>query len=76
MKTKTEEREFWIKHYGQLNGKTVKEVVHDGKDYDSFYGLRFTDGTIAWIGQDPEGNGPGFLEIATPQKPLNKKGQQ
>jgi hypothetical protein len=32
-----------------------------------FYGLEFTDGSIAWIDCDPEGNGPGFLKIQRPQ---------
>jgi len=54
-------------YYGKLTGKKVHKVVHadpEGGDKQC-YGLQFTDGTIAWIMCDPEGNGPGHLDIQT-----------
>ena len=56
---------FWKQHYGKVVGKTVAKVVMDAADHGvgEIYGLMFTDGTVAWILCDPEGNGPGFLEI-------------
>ena len=58
---------YWIDHYGQLVGKEVKAIV-----FEKFEGssnrppipvIEFTDGTSAAVMQDPEGNGPGHLEI-------------
>lgn len=60
-----------IKHLQPLVGKTVTGLcIDDSKEtladlHRPLYGLRFSDGSIAWILQDPEGNGPGFLEIQT-----------
>jgi hypothetical protein len=56
-------RDTYAAHYAQLVGKTVKAVVRDGKGWDATYGLEMASGEIAWILCDPEGNGPGFLEI-------------
>lgn len=53
----------FMAEYSQLKGKTIKRIVVDNSDHENVYGLLFTDGTIAWILCDPEGNGPGFLEI-------------
>ena len=69
------EREFNIRHLSQLIGKRVTGVVHDPSgDPSDIYGLAFEDvspkgkvsgkGMVAWILMDPEGNGPGHLEIA------------
>lgn len=57
--------DVYVKHYGQLVGKTIKSVVRDGdtEGIGEMYGYQFTDGTVAWIQQDAEGNGPGFLNI-------------
>jgi len=56
--------EFEVVHYGKLTGKTVKAIVTDGGiEGGECYGLQFTDGTIAWIMRDPEGNGPGWLDL-------------
>ena len=61
------------KEYSKLVGKTVRQVVHDqGSGIGRVYGLQFTDGTIAWVLQDPEGNGPGFLEVQKPEKAPKK----
>ncbi len=56
----------FIKEYSQLVGAKVTAVVRDaGKDgdMDECFGLQFSNGKIAWIMCDPEGNGPGFLDI-------------
>jgi hypothetical protein len=62
------ENSDYIKHYSQLKGKTVKglTVVEDDEasGLGDIYGLEFTDGTIAWIQRDEEGNGAGFLDIS------------
>lgn len=47
----------------QLVGKTVQRIVRDAADEDSFLGLQFTDGTVAWIQSDGEGNSSGYLNI-------------
>ena len=57
------------KHYKQLVGWTIKQIAADEmEDYgEDIYGLVLTKGKakkIAWISRDPEGNGPGFLDIA------------
>jgi hypothetical protein len=57
--------------FRSLAGKTVKEVGHlteaemkqfgwyeDAKESTA---ILFTDGTVAVISADPEGNGPGFM---------------
>ena len=40
---------FYIKHYGQLKGKTVKSIVEDcgASGMGVIYGIEFSDGTIA-----------------------------
>lgn len=54
----------YVKHYKKLIGKTVESLVMDQSNaHETFFGLKFHDGTIAWILQDPEGNGPGHLDI-------------
>lgn len=53
------------KYYKQLVGKRVNQVLFNGTDE---FGLEFTDGTIAWILCDWEGNGPGHLEITKAKK--------
>ena len=56
-----------IAHLEALSDKKVKAVVVDDTDDDFMvFGLEFYDGTIAWILADPEGNGPGHLEIKAP----------
>ncbi len=54
---------FEVRHYRRLLGKTVKRIVYNRSMGQTTYGLEFTDGTVAWIDCDPEGNGPGFLDI-------------
>lgn len=55
----------YVKHYSQLICRKVIGVVRmpAGETGEEMYGLLFDDETIAWILRDPEGNGPGFLEI-------------
>jgi hypothetical protein len=55
-------------HYSQLIGWTVKGLAVDNNDPDEqeFMGLIMERGPkqkIAWVLMDPEGNGPGFLDI-------------
>lgn len=57
------------KEYSKLIGKRVKGLVKSPPEMGmkECYGLEFTDGTVAWIMCDPEGNGPGFLAIEKPE---------
>jgi hypothetical protein len=51
-------------HLRQLVGHRVTGVVKSPSSWsDPFWGLKFDDGTTAFILCDPEGNGPGHLEI-------------
>jgi hypothetical protein len=51
-------------HLGQLVGRKVTGLVKDpGDGVEPIWGLKFDDGTMAFILCDPEGNGPGHLEI-------------
>ena len=57
---------YWIDHYGQLVGKEVKGIVFEMFEGDTSRPIpviEFTDGTSAAVMADPEGNGPGHLEI-------------
>ena len=59
--------EFYVKEYNKLKGKTIKHAVMEPADADPrMVGLLFTDGTVAWVQCDEEGNGPGFLAIDLP----------
>jgi len=51
-----------LKYYSQFIGKTIAGIVQDALD-KRIYGLVLNDKTVLWIMSDPEGNGPGFLEI-------------
>ena len=62
-----------VKHLGQLVGRKVTGLVKDpGQDTEPIWGLKFDDGTLAFILCDPEGNGPGHLEIQKGE-PKNEK---
>jgi hypothetical protein len=63
-----QEARYQIKNFSPLIGKTVKAVVRDGGSEwtEEFFGLEFTDGTVAWVLRDPEGNGRGHLQIEKP----------
>ena len=51
-------------HLEQLVGLTVTGLIKDPSDeFALVWGLRFDDGTLAFIQCDPEGNGPGHLHI-------------
>lgn len=52
-------------HYARLLGKTITRIVKDTADQDigTVYGFELDSGETIWILCDPEGNGPGFLEI-------------
>jgi hypothetical protein len=53
-------------HLKRLEMKRIHRIVQDKDFGEPVYGLRFTDGAVAWIMRDPEGNGTGFLEIEEP----------
>lgn len=61
---------FHVKHLSQLLGETITGIVYDEAETGTgrLYGLRLTGGKVAWILADPEGNGPGHLEIETPKQ--------
>jgi len=53
-------------NYEDLVGYTVSSVAKDTSDSMPVYGLILTknkQSKVAWVLRDPEGNGPGFLEI-------------
>ncbi len=60
-------KDYYIEEYKKLVGKTITGIVKTPPtDIGVTYGLRYGDavtGGIAWVLRDPEGNGPGFLEI-------------
>lgn len=65
-------KKFYLEHYGQLVGFTVKEIGIDESDADigPMFALVLEKGKQkihAFISQDEEGNGPGFLEIENPK---------
>lgn len=47
----------------QLVGRRIVGLIESSDDYPPIPGLKLDDGTLVWIQCDPEGNGPGFLEI-------------
>ncbi len=59
-----------FKHLSQLKGWVVTDIVRDGGSAytEECFGLQMENGMTAWIQCDPEGNGPGFLEIEKPTK--------
>lgn len=61
-------KDFYAEHYGQLVGKKVVQIgKDDGEEFnEAMYCLIFSDGTKAWIMRDPEGNGPGHMDIEGP----------
>jgi len=65
---KSKKNTAMFKHLEQLVGKKVVSTVRDGgSDYtEECFALIFNDGTVAWIMSDPEGNGPGHLDIVRP----------
>ena len=58
-------KDVFYEHYKQFMGQAVVGICHDVEG--GMYGLKFRDKkkkeTIAWIQCDPEGNGPGFLQV-------------
>lgn len=56
-------------------GKTVKRaVLCDAGGDEKFPGLEFTDGSILVVTRDPEGNGPGFMNLEHGDKDLGGAG--
>ena len=59
------ERDPFFEQYRKLIGRRVVGIVKSParRLMRELYGLTFDDRTVAWVMCDPEGNGPGFLEI-------------
>lgn len=57
-------------HQRLVGGVIEQAVVGEGWDGESAFGfdVRLPSGKLisVWVTSDPEGNGPGFLEIGTP----------
>jgi hypothetical protein len=56
-----------VKHLFPLVGQIVRGIVFEEGSEAEFgepvYGLKFSGGYMAFVLRDPEGNGPGHLEI-------------
>ena len=54
-----------VKHLSQLAGKKIGGLIEDKdtSDIGEVAGFKLNDGTLVWIMRDPEGNGPGHLDI-------------
>jgi hypothetical protein len=54
-------------YYAKLVGKRITGIVKDVGEgpysIGTIYGLQLSNGEIAWVLRDEEGNGPGFLSI-------------
>jgi len=52
-------------YLNRIKGMTITDIVEDKSDLEigSVVGLVLDGTTIVWVLRDPEGNGPGFLEI-------------
>lgn len=53
-----------VTHYAQLIGRQIKEIRFEPMQGEALPILMFTDGSHACVLRDPEGNGPGHLDIA------------
>jgi ribosomal protein L2 len=60
---------FETEYLKQLVGLQVDQIVYDPDNDFPLFGLKFQDGTFAWILCDPEGNGPGHLDIQLGTRP-------
>jgi hypothetical protein len=57
--------DFVVNHYAAFLGKTIKDVQIENMDGQPTPVLVFRDGSTAAVLCDPEGNGPGHLELWT-----------
>ena len=68
-----------LAHCRQLVGRKIVDVVYSGDEGPDnefeFVGLVFDDDAVAWILCDPEGNGPGHLDIER-SKPVYTKAKK
>ena len=68
--------DYYMGHFTPIMNKKVIGIVEypdSGDNLDKMLGLRFEDGTIAWILSDGEGNGPGWLDIVVPKVKVKKE---
>lgn len=63
-----------------IGRKIVRLVIGEDEDGDYPIGFQLDDDTVVWVLRDPEGNGPGFLEIDTSElkheDPVHATGNQ
>jgi hypothetical protein len=52
---------YLLKHLKPLLGRKIVDLIEDSDD--GVYGFQLDNGTLVWVLCDPEGNGPGHLEI-------------
>jgi hypothetical protein len=52
---------YLLKHLKPLLGRKIVDLIEDSDD--GSYGFQLDNGTLVWVLCDPEGNGPGHLEI-------------
>ena len=52
-------------YYRQLLGRKIVQIV-ESSEHPPTPGFLLDDGKTVWIQCDPEGNGPGFLQIEKP----------
>lgn len=59
--------DYYFRHYGKLVGKRIKEVQIEDFEGQPLPVLIFESGPLvsAAVMMDPEGNGPGHLDIIT-----------
>ena len=58
---------YLLKHMEQLVGQTITGLIQDGEDPE-FVGFE-TKTHVVFVLCDPEGNGPGFLDIQKKKEP-------
>jgi len=66
MNRQLEEVTFEARQVDTLSGGTIEHPVFDDTPGDESFGFRVVKGKKkfnVWVSRDPEGNGPGHLEI-------------
>lgn len=61
--------EYMQEHLAPTVGQRITNVVVDdiNDPYEPVLGLKLEDGSTIWCLRDPEGNGPGHLELQGPR---------
>jgi hypothetical protein len=58
-------QQYMQRHLAPLVGRKIVGLLED-EDDETRVGFQLDNGMHVWVLQDPEGNGPGFLEIEKP----------